>query len=317
MLNDLKFVSGAIAKKDFIPTMKHFLIHDGTVRAYNGVLTLSSPIALDIDCKPLADPMMRAIINCTDTVNLSLTPANRLKIQSGKFKAFIDCTLLEIPDIVPDGDEIDLTGVNLVDIFKKLYPLIGTDASRPWVNGIYLNNNSCYATNNAIICQHWLGVSVPAINIPREAIKEVIRVGVEPHSIKVTSNSISFMYDSGRWIKSKLIDGGWANVEPVLSAASNQKPLDEELFTGIDVVEDFCEKSGIVYFSEGLLHTSREQEVGGRYSLESLKWDGAYNVNNLKLLKGIATTIDWSTYPKASIFYGDNIRGALIGMKLV
>jgi len=317
MLDDLKFVSGAIAKKDYVPTMKHFLIHDGTVRAYNGVLTLSSPIALDIDCKPLADPMMRAIINCTETVNLSLTPANRLKIQSGKFKAFIDCTSLEVPDIVPEGDEISLSGIEIVKIFKKLFPVIGTDASRPWVNGIYLNNQSCFVTNNAIIVQYWLGINVPPMNIPREAIKEIIRIGTEPTSIRVTSNSITFMYESGRWIKTKLIDGGWPNVEAILNNPTNQKVIDTELFTAIDSVEDFCEKTGILYFSEGIIHTHTDLEVGGRYDLTTVEFAGAYNVNMLKLLSGIATTIDWSSFPKACIFYGENIRGAIIGMKAV
>jgi hypothetical protein len=317
MLDDLKFVSGAIAKKDFVPTMKHFLIHNGTVRAYNGVLTLSSPISLDIDCKPLADPMMRAIINCAETVNLSLTGAGRLEIQSGKFKAFVECTSLEIPDIQPEGTEISLAGIELVKVFKKLFPLIGTDASRPWVNGIYLNNKSCYVTNNAIVCQYWLGIDVPAVNIPREAIKEIIRVGTEPTSIKVDKNSISFMYESGRWIKTKLIDGGWPNIEPILNAPNNQEAIDLEIFKAIDCVEDFCEKIGILYFSEGIIHTSTDLEVGGRFDLESIKSKGAYNVNMLKLLNGLATSIDWSSYPKPCIFYGDNLRGAIIGMKSV
>lgn len=317
MLDDLKFVSGAIAKKDYVPSMKHFLIRDSTVRAYNGVITLNSPIALDIDCQPLADPMMRAIINCTETVNLSLTPANRLKIQSGKFKAFVDCTTSDVPDIVPDGDEVSLGGIEIVKIFKQLFPIIGTDASRPWVNGIYINNKSCYVTNNAIVCQYWLGIDLPAINIPREAIKEIIRIGTEPSSVRVTTNSITFMYDSGRWIKTKLIDGGWPNVEAVLSVPSSQLEIDPELFTAIDSVEDFCEKIGIIHFSEGVVHTHSDLEVGGRYDLQTIIHKGAYNVNMVKLLNGIVKTIDWSVYPKPCIFYGDNIRGALIGMKAV
>lgn len=88
MLKELKFVQGAVAKKDLLPAMTHFAIEGGHVRSYNGTLALSSPIPFDIDCKPKAGPLVQAIANCNDTVTLSMTPAGKLRIQSGKFWAF-------------------------------------------------------------------------------------------------------------------------------------------------------------------------------------------------------------------------------------
>ena len=54
MLKELKFVQGAVSSKDFIPALTHFRIENGTVRSFNGLLALCSPIALDIDCTPKA-----------------------------------------------------------------------------------------------------------------------------------------------------------------------------------------------------------------------------------------------------------------------
>ena len=73
MLNELKFVQGSVAKKDFLPALTHFAIADGKVRGYNGSIALCSPIPFDIVCNPKAEPLVRAIANCSDTVALALT----------------------------------------------------------------------------------------------------------------------------------------------------------------------------------------------------------------------------------------------------
>ena len=91
MLKELKFVSGAVAKKEFIPAITHFCIENGTVRAYNGTLALSSPIACDINCKPKAVPMVNAIARCSETITMSVTPTGKLSIKSGPFRALIEC----------------------------------------------------------------------------------------------------------------------------------------------------------------------------------------------------------------------------------
>ena len=40
MLAELKFVQGAVAKKDFIPSLTHFEIKDGMIKGLNGSLAL-------------------------------------------------------------------------------------------------------------------------------------------------------------------------------------------------------------------------------------------------------------------------------------
>ena len=45
MLKALKFVQGAVSKKDLVPALTHFRIENGTVRSYNGMLALCTPIS--------------------------------------------------------------------------------------------------------------------------------------------------------------------------------------------------------------------------------------------------------------------------------
>ena len=89
MLKELKFVQGAVAKKDFVPAMTHFRIGD-TVRSFNGNMAICSPIALDLECTPKAETLVRAISNCQEEVVLSMTAKGRLKVHSGSFNAYIE-----------------------------------------------------------------------------------------------------------------------------------------------------------------------------------------------------------------------------------
>jgi hypothetical protein len=151
MLEDLRFVQGAVAKKDLLPALTHFVMENGTVRGFNGTIALCSKIAFDLACKPKAEPLIRAINNCRDTVQLSLTPAGRLSVKSGGFKAFVDCVDGETPHVLPTGKFCPLDGVALLAGLKAVQPFIGDDASRPWANGVLLKGPSMFATNNVIL----------------------------------------------------------------------------------------------------------------------------------------------------------------------
>jgi len=314
MLKTLKFVQGAIAKKDLVPYMQHFSIKDGNILAYNGTITLSSPIAIDIDCKPKAAPLISAINNCSETIAISLTEAGRLKVQSGKFKAFIDCIDELTPNFKPEGSSIGLDGKTLIDALTKLVKFVGDDASRPWANGILIANGSACATNNVCIVECWLGYQ-PAkpINIPKEAIREILRIGDIPEEILIGERSITLKYESGRWIKSQLLDCGWPDLGKILNKESNTKPIDKEIFAGLSVLKPFKDKLGRIYFTEGLLSTSDDITTSANYEVESVDFDGIYNFDMLSLLEGSATVIDWHQSP--SLFFGEGLRGAIVGMR--
>ena len=54
LLDALKFVQGSVAKKELQEGLTHFRIVDGTVRGFNGTISLCSPVPLNIDCTPKA-----------------------------------------------------------------------------------------------------------------------------------------------------------------------------------------------------------------------------------------------------------------------
>lgn len=318
MLKELKFVMGAVGKKDLLPAMTHFQIQNGHVRSYNGVMAISSPLPFDIDCCPKADQLVKAIGQCDDVITLSMSPSGKLKVQSGKFRAFIANTEDTGFHPVPEGEHLAFDGEALFTAIKTLHPFIGNDASRPWSNGILLNGQSAYVTNNTCLVEYWLNAAFPhQINIPQVAIREMLRVNEPPTHGQVSGNSITFHYEDGRWIRTQLLDATWPleTIEKILNVPSAPSPVPEDLFTAISKLDKLSDGSNRVYINHGLVATHTEDEEGASFELDGLDFQGCYNITMLSLLEGAVTHADFTLYPSPALFFGDRLRGAIIGMR--
>lgn len=316
MLSELKFVQGAVAKKELIPTLTHFRIEGGTVRSFNGTLALCSPINLDIDCTPKAEPFVKAIQNCKETVTMSMTPAGRLSIKSGSFKAFIECVEEETPHVMPDGKEFDIDGDALMKALKTISPFIGDDASRPWSNGVLLKGESAFATNNVSVIEYWVGSTFPIVcNVPKAAIREMLRINEPPQRAQVNDHSISFHYSDGRWIRTSLLDIAWPDLGKILDVPCNATPIDERIYEALDTIKPFVDKLERVYIHSGSIATTLIDGEGASFDVPDFPHEGVYQLRILNLLKGVAISIDFTSYPKPCIFYGERLRGAIIGMR--
>lgn len=317
MLKSLKFVQGSVAKKDFVPSLSHFRIENGTVRGYNGMLALCSPIPFDITCTPKAEPLVKAISNCVETVQLTMTAAGRLSIRSGKFKAFVDCVEGETPHVQPKGEHVVIEGAALLQAFKTVAPFIGDDASRLWSNGVLLLGQSAFATNNITLVEYWTGITVPRpLNIPRAAVREMLRINEAPESVQLTDVSITFHYSGGRWLRTQLFETQWPDLSKVLNKESNPQPVDARLFEALTNLKPFTDKMGRILFrGAGKIATHDDETEGAGYELEGFDHTGVYQIDMLGLLEGNVKTIDWSLYPAPCMFFGDKLRGAIVGMR--
>jgi hypothetical protein len=318
MLNALKFCAGSVAKKDFVAALTHFAIENGRVRGFNGTLALSSPIPFDVTCKPKADILIKAIANCEDTVQLALTGAGRLSVKSGVFKAFVNCVEGDTPHVEPDGAVVNFDGAALLEGIKQVASFVGEDASRLWAQGVLIKDKSLFATNNIILVQYWLGVDFPHIvNIPRAAIKEMLRINEPPLFAQVAENSITFHYEGERWLRTQLYSTEWPDLSKILDKPFTPFPIDDRIFAGLEVIKPFLDKQETVHFKDAHVATSLEEGEGASYYVPDLQWDGKYNHTMLTLLKGVVEKIDWSTWPAPCLFTGgkNRLRGAIVGMR--
>lgn len=315
MLDSLKFVQGAVAKKDFIPALSHFSIKGRRVTGFNGRMALSAPIDLDLTATPKAATFVRAIQSCKDTVAMSLTQAGRLSIRSGKFRSYVECTTQPYPDIVPSG-EYKAVEPGLCQALATLAPFMAADASRPWARGIFIHGDKAYATNNVVLCEYDLGFVFPYIvNIPYGTVKEIVRLKLEPIGVQADSNSTTLHYEEGRWLCTQLSDLAWPDLSRLLDAPSERQPVPAGFFEALDAVAPFTDTSRRVHLLDGCVATSTEEGAGARMDVEGLKEGGVYAVDQLLNLSELVEEIDLTAYPSPSTFTGKRVRGAIIGVR--
>lgn len=318
MLDVLKFVQGAVSRKDFVPELTHFRIRDGRITGYNGKLSVSSPISLDIDCCPKAVPFVRAIEACVDTAQLHMTPNGKLAIRSGKFRTHVDTIGEAFMGVEPEGTYVP-SGGELLPALRLLYEFTAEDASRPWAAGVLLDGHSAFATNNIVLVEYWLGgYHFPfRINLPRHALKEIIRVGEEPTGLMVNAHNAAFMYEGGRWLRTQLNAIEW----PDLSAHFDCMPptttdIAPGLFDALDVLKPFVDDLARVFVLQDRVTTTRDDAVEGTtVDVPGQREAGPFNLNMLSLLRGVATHIGFEEYPRPCPFYGNRLRGLITGMK--
>lgn len=319
MLKELTFVKGAVAKKGFDPTLTHFLIRDRRVWGFNGVIGLSSPIECDLDIAPQGLPFLRALNACTETISLALTPNGRLSIASGKFKTLVNCVPPEEHKAQPPaGAFVELNG-SMLTALKVLEPFMGFDASRQWACGILFRGSSAYATNNITFLQYWLGAEFPIeVNIPSQAVRELIRIGEEPLGLQVCENTLTFYYSGGRWLMTALSTLEWPNVDPIfeLTESATYVPLPEGLMPALSVIAPFVDDMGRVYFDGLCARTHIEHAESTVYGFDGAPSAGLYSVHQLLNLSGVAKAADFTAYPKPIAFQGDRLRGVIAGLRI-
>lgn len=297
--------------------MTHFAIHDGRVKSYNGMVALCSPLPFDINCNPHAETLYRAIENCDDTVSLTMTPGGKLSVKSGKFKALVPCIEEVVDHPEPEGDRVDFDGAAILDAFKILEPITGDDASRPWQAGIMLKSGMAQATCNVVMVQYWMGTDFGhVVNVPAQCVREMLRVNEAPTHAQVSDNSITWHYASGRWIRSQLLPNDWPDFDKILAGGLNCKAteVDPVIWEACEKLKKFCDKMERIYFENGRAFTHRNAEEGSEWLCESVRWAGVFNRTMLTLLQPIAQTADFTLWPKPCFFFGDRLRGAIVGM---
>lgn len=315
LIKALKFTQWAVARKSFVESLVHFQIKNKTIQSYNGTVSLCSPIDLDLDCLPKAGPFIKAIQTCKDTVQLSITPAGRLSIKSGGFRALIDCAHVEFPEIAPEGREIAPEG-GIMAALKILEPLISEDASRPWSRGILISGAHAYATNNVVLAEYSLGFEFPVtLNLPHAAVNELMRIGEEPSRIMVTDASASFLYEDGRWLRTQLLSVEWPDMGKVLDREHQAADIPEGFWQGLTDIAPFTDAARSVYLKPNYLTTSLDSEVATYANVPGIPDGGCYDIEMLKMLQGLTTRLDFTSYPQPCLWFGDKLRGAVIGRR--
>lgn len=335
MLDALRFVKGAVARKDFVDELAHFFIENGRVIAYDGLLAMSAPIAVGMRVRPHARTFVNALNACgddTQVISLNVTPAGRLTVKSGGFRAHVRC--IEFPPVAtddnanaegagrprlePEGADVPLTS-ELIESIRTLAPLMATDASRPWARGLRIKGDSSYATNNIILAERWHGAKFPhEVILPADCVAELLRVREAPIRAQVSHNSITFHYSGDRWLKSQLVVGEWPDqISSIFDAASNTftPQISDEFFKALDTLKKFADDRNRVFIFPDRISTHREEAEGAAIDFATDGEGAIFSLDMLMKLNGIATGLSFSTYPRPCPFKGVKLRGVILGQR--
>lgn len=318
MLSALKFVQGAVAKKDFVPALTHFRIKDHKVMGFNGNLAIGSPIPCDLDISPNAAQLTRALQACEETISLHMNRKGKLVVQSGNFQTLVDCDdPVNFPQINLEGNMVFLDD-GLLPALKLMEPFISTDNSRPWACGALFNGDSIYATNNIILIQYWLGYLFPCrVNLPAGAVRELVRIGVSPDRLQITDSRLIFHYPDKRWLATQLLESNWpVNIEAALAQRDFHAlhPIPDGLWTSLEQLAPFADDIGRCYLHGNHVATMPEAEIAGAAVAQDCWPGGIYNINQLLNLKDIVTGFGWNHYPASVPFAGKRCRGIIAGI---
>ena len=321
MLQELKFVQGGVARKSVVPALTHYRIEGGHILAFNGTLALRAPIDLDLDVTPNAGMFYRAVEACEGTVTLHVTPRGKLSVASENMRVYVDCSDEPFPSVEPEGERYELHG-GLLPALQTISRFVSDDASRPWSRGVLLAGGCAYATNNIVLVQRWIGQAFPqqVANIPLTAVDEMLRIKEEPMAVQIAPGSATFHYTGDRWLRTQLLTLEWPNVVEILDNADSGDvtELSPDVFDACRKLKPFTDRHGRIFVSPDALSTSQEKDDGATLQAVDLPQSacGAYNVDQFLKLEGSATALDWSRYPAPCVFYGDDLRGVIIGTKV-
>lgn len=317
MLKELQFVRGAVAKYGGEMAMNHFVIRDGRVTGYNGILAISSPIPIDLECQPNAAKLIKAVGNAKAAVELSLTPTGKLRFKSGKIKAIlIDNHPDPIAEVWPEGNDVPVNGPKLLDALRKLVPFVcRNEEASQWSQGILFSGSSAFATNNYVLTECWVESMFPQpANVPLATINELLRIGEPPTHVSFGYGNMTFHFEGDRWLRTQLYSNEWpSNVRDMLpTKRDNLKALPHDFWDAVGTCRDMKEDSNKLYMDNEYLRTTPTEEDGTHVHCPGAG-TGIYNVNHMWLLKDHVVAAEFTS--KAGKFMGDKIRGIIIPMR--
>lgn len=310
LLAALKFVSGAVAKSDYLPALQHVAIGGGYVVSFNGTVALCAPVVLDLASCPRADVFARAIAACTDPAKLHLTDQG-LAVQSGALRVVVPCSQDTFPRVFPEGFDAPLGG-EFLPALAALEPLVSTDTSKQWCNGILLRGSSAFATNNTILCEYWRGNTVPTdVNLPLPAVRELLRIDEEPTRVQVCERSATFHFADGRWMRTALFPTAWPQALTSLLSHTEATPLPDGFFAALKQLAPFAEMDA--FLVDNGIATAMDTKQGAHVTLAGLSKGPRFSAAQLRKLDSIATAINFGDYPQPCRFTGERTRGVIMG----
>lgn len=288
---------------------------DNWITAHNQVIGMGEKIKEDFIACPNAMILKEALSKCGETLSIAQLEY-KLSITSNKFRALVPCMSPEnLPRVLPDTPSAVLNN-NLRASISALAPLYQDDENALELASILIEGGSAIATDRKVILQHWHGIDLPSMALPKAVINPVMKNSKNLKSFGYSNSSCTLYYEDDSWLKCQFYIDKWPDVGQILDKQTNQQPLPPDFFIGLKAIEKFSE-NGDVYFDTGLMRSHPEDGKGATYEVVGLPKGPVFKIKQLKMLEPFIKSVDFFVPHRGhlmTIFHGENCRGAIAGI---
>jgi hypothetical protein len=314
LLSSLKALS-SILKDDGSVLERHVLLKDHLATATNGILSIGEPIQEDLNVAPNGLLLREALAKCGASFSITELP-HTLEIKGGRFKAVIPCIPPEdiqgaFPDpaIAPCDDRLKASLLAVAPL--ALDELSVVTAS------VLLQGGCVTATDRNVIIQHFHGIDLPVLTLPKTLIKPLIGNTKKLVGFGYSNSSCTFHFEDKSWIKSQYFAEKWPDIDGILNKKAVFHPVPDEFYNAIDALEKFSE-DGFVRCLSNKMISHNEDGKGASYEVYGLPEGPTLRIKDFKMLKPLIKKMDFAVSHNGhkSIFWlGDSSRGAIAGIK--
>ena len=308
MIKNIKKVA-AFAHRDNSNAYSNILIKDGMMTAQNDLngISIKGDSELEFCCN--ADRLSKSLSLCDESKMKMSIKNKRLYIVSGRFKSNIPLTDIDsyyLPDF--DGAFTSCQS-DIINQLSSISQFTDVNNVRVALQGVEISSNAIKATNGhmAVVKNiDEIGDIEPVI-IPTKSIMSMVKVNADVNAIMVKGKSVYFNLDEGI-LFTKTIDQKMPDIERIITKMENIIDL-TLLKDPIKSLASMC-SDDVMILGETISNRKGDASMDG-FTLP----DCAFNVNYLLKIMDVADSIDFSQHPKACPFIGDNIRGAVAGLR--
>ena len=313
----LKFISLA-QRESGEPYQTHVVLEHKTATAYDGTLAAGIYIDEDLTACPHTDLLLAALQKAPGIVQI-VQDKNGLTIKTStddgkdKFKAHVPCLDRSIvPSVQPD---VRVAPINneFIRGLEKIASLATENGTHVVTSSILCKDFSMIATDRHIMLEYWHGISMPTFAMPKAAAIALVKCGKELKGFGFSPHSVTFYFTDNSWLRTQLYDAQWPDVSRILDCKTNAWSLPPEFYNGVRAVASFNDE-GFVTFKKNELASQAAEGTGASYAVLGLPAGPVFNSKYLLMIEPLAKSVDWQVEPGKAAFFGDNLRGVMLGV---
>jgi hypothetical protein len=310
----LQFVSVA-GTKDDVPYKEYVVLNNKFAVACDGQITAGHPITEELECCPQLRQLTMALSSCGTSLSITELTNGQLSIAGDKLTAKIPCIAFDaLPDQVLTLPDPICASID--DRLKAAFAVCGVMVSeaggRAVECGLLLQANECTGTDGKILIQYWHGIDLPpGLFVPKIFAAAVCKVKSPLVGFGFsTGRSVTFHFEGGAWIKTQLYEDKYPNVGPIINADRRCEAtlVPPDLFKAIATVGEF--NNGVASIEAGKVKSENAE-----YEVEGLDASCSFLSEQTKIIAPFVKTIDMSSFEDRAFFFGENMRGVIMGIK--